>query len=279
MKKVLAIILALVLVFALFACGTKKPETSAPAASASPSAAPGSAEPGASAPADGEKSSPYPNANPDGTINLDKIAHYDKNYDYTQNEKIKCTYIAQDGGPLYQQSAAAYEHWTPLFNMEWAGFISSNGDADLYMTSLQNQLDQGVRAFILDPDSTIFPSVADLMDDYPDTAWMSQMAAPRDGTSGEGVPPGGHMIHPSVGFDNYDAGVQVTNKLEWKRTSKIFDSDFAFVTLAFSTAPRSMNASGRLGYLAEDDRFLTASLWPTAFPPASASGRHRPSHR
>jgi predicted small lipoprotein YifL len=237
MKKVLAIILALVLVFALFACGTKKPETSAPAAS--PSAAPGTAEPGASEPA-GEKKSPYPNANPDGTINLDKIAHYDKNYDYTQNEKIKCTYISQDGGPLYQQSADAYEHWTPLYNMEWAGFISSNGDADLYMTSLQNQLDQGVRAFILDPDSTIFPSVADLMDDYPDTAWMSQMSAPRDGTSGEGVPPGGHMIHPYVGFDNYDAGVQVTNKLlEWKEENfkDVPWSDFAFVAMAFSTAP------------------------------------------
>lgn len=219
MKKALAIFLAIVLAFALFACNksTETPDTTASS--------------GAEV---------YPNANADGSINLDTIAHYDENYDYTQNEKIKCTYIAQDGGPLYQQSAAAYEHWAPLFNMEWAGFISSNGDADLYMTSLQNQLDQGVKAFILDPDNTIFPSVVDLMKDYPDTAWMSQMSAPRDGTSGDGIPNGGNMIHPYVGFDNYDAGIQVTTKLlQWKEENlpDVAWSDIAFLAMQFSTSP------------------------------------------
>jgi ABC-type sugar transport system substrate-binding protein len=241
MKKVLAIILALVLALALVACGTAKPDTSAPATeSAAPSsAAPDTAAPETSAPAE-EGKSPYPNANPDGSINLDTIAHYDQNYDYAQNEKIKCTYIAQDGGPLYQQSAAAYEHWAPLYNMEWAGFISSNGDADLFMTSLQNQLDQGVRAFILDPDTAIMPAVRDLMSQYPEAAWMSQMAAPRDGTTGEGVPPGGNMINPYVGFDNYDAGYQVTKRLiQWKEENlkDVAWSDIGFLCMAFSVSP------------------------------------------
>jgi hypothetical protein len=222
MKKGLAILLALVFVFTLFACADNT----------------GAAPTKSSAAAEGKHA--YPNCNADGTINLDTIAHFDANYNYTQNEKIKCTYIAQDGGPLYQQSAAAYEHWAPLFNMEWAGFISSNGDADLYMTSLQNQLDQGVRAFILDPDSTIFPSVVDLMNKYPDCAWMSQMAAPRDSTTGEGIPPGGNMINPYVGFDNYDAGIQVTARLlEWKEKNlpDVAWEDIGFLMMAFSTAP------------------------------------------
>lgn len=237
MKKVLAIILTLVLAFALFACGTAKPDTSAPATSAAPSAAPSSADPGTSAPAEGK--SAYPHANPDGTINLDTIAHYDENYDYSQNEKFKVCYIAQAGGPLYQQSADAYEHWAPLFNMEWAGFISTNGDADLYMTSLQNMLDQGVRAFILDPDNTIFPAVRDLMDQYPECVWMSQMSAPRDGATGEGVPYGGNMINPYVGFDNYDAGYQVTLKcLEWKEENlkDVPWSDIGFLCMAYSVS-------------------------------------------
>ena len=246
MKRILAIVLSLVLVFALFSCASNPgtspsasaaPESTAPASTAPESTAPSTA-PDSSAPADGNHA--YPNANADGTINLDTIAHYDANYDYTKNAKIKCTYIAQDGGPLYQQSAAAYEHWAPLYNMEWAGFISSNGDADLYMTSLQNQLDQGVTAFILDPDNTIFPSVVDLMNQYPDAAWMSQMSAPRDGTSGDGIPAGGNMNHPYVGFDNYDAGVQVTNKLlEWKEENlkDVAWKDIAFLAMAFSTSP------------------------------------------
>ena len=133
MKKVLAIILALVLVFALFACGTKKPETSAP----------GTAEPGASEPA-GEKKSPYPNANPDGTINLDKIAHYDKNYDYTQNEKIKCTYIARTAVRCIS-SLLTRMSTGPLFNMEGPLYQHQRRCRPVY-DRLQNQL-TGVRSF------------------------------------------------------------------------------------------------------------------------------------
>lgn len=240
MKKTLAIILALVLVFALFACSTDTAETgngdkgSPETVSKEPDA------PSSVAPPEGDGSSPYPNANDDGSINLETIAHFDRNYDYTQNERFKVCYIAQEGGPLYQQSADAYEHWAPLFNMEWVGFISTNGDADLYITSLQNQLDQGVRGFILDPDTTIMPAVLDILNDYPDVAWMSQMAPPRDGTEGEGIPIGGHLIHPYVGFDNYGAGAQVTAKLiEWKEETypDVPWEEVGFLCFDFSVSP------------------------------------------
>ena len=239
MKKALAIILALVLVFALVGCATTtdNPDTSAPTSN-EPSNEPSGAN--SVAPPSGDSSSPFPNANEDGSINLDTIAHFDRNYDYTQNEKYKITYIAQDGGPLYQQSAAAYEHWAPLYNMEWAGFISTNGDADLYLTSLQNQLDQGIRAFILDPDTTIMPAVVDIMNDYPDAHYMTQMAPPRDGIEGDGVPVGGNLIHPYVGFDNYDAGYQVTKRLiEWKdeNLADVAWEDIGFLCFDFSVSP------------------------------------------
>ena len=264
MKKVLAILIVLVMMFAVVACGgggtTDTPaaapssdagsapaESSAPAPAPSASVAPAPASPSGEAiemtapEYEGEEEAkPYPNCNPDGSINLDRIAHYDSEYDYTQNPVYKATYIAQDGGPLYQQSAAAYEHWTPLFNMEWAGFQSSNGDPDLYLTLLQQSLDQGVRCFILDPDTTILPTVKGIMDNYPDAAWLTQMAAPRDGTSGEGIPPGGNMINNYIGFDNYDAGIQVTKKvLEWKEENipDVPWEDIGFICMAFSTSP------------------------------------------
>lgn len=238
MKKVVSIVLSLVFVFALFACETKTAETPSPESSA-PSTT-DSAVSNSVAPPEGDKSSAFPNANADGTINLDTIAHFDRNYDYKQNEKYKVAYLAQAGGPLYQQSADAYEHWAPLYNMEWAGYISTNNDADLYLTSLQNLLDQGVRALILDPDVTIIPAVVDMLSKYPDVAWMTQMAAPRDGTTGDGIPPGGNMVNPYVGFDNYDAGTQVTKRLiQWKEDTypDVPWSDFAFLCVDYSVVP------------------------------------------
>ena len=227
MKKVLALLLVLAMVFSMTACG-KEP---------APSTTPGTST--GTTPAGTGKA--YPNCNADGTINLDTIAHFDNEYDYTQNPKLKVAYIAQAGGPLYQQSADAYEHWAPLYNMEWMGYVSANGDSDLYMTSLQNFIDQGVTCFILDPDSTIFPAVKNLVDNAGvQVHWMSQMSAPRDGESGDGIPVGGNLIHPYVGFDNYDAGLQVINKLvEWKNETypDVPWSEFGLVNMAYSVSP------------------------------------------
>lgn len=232
MKKALVLLLALMLVFALFACsgGNNNAGTN--------NAGPGNTQ----EPDTGQASSgkPYPHANPDGSINLDKIAHYDHEYDYTQNPRYKIAYLAHESGPLYQQSADAYEHWAPLFNCEWAGFLSAGGDSDLFLTNLQNMIDQGVTGFILDPDATIFPAVKALIEQYPDVHWMSQMAPPRDGASGEGVPVGGHLINPYVGFDNFDAGRQQTIKLiEWKKENypDVPWEEIGFVAFDFSTSP------------------------------------------
>ena len=223
MKKVLALVLAVLLALSLFACDKKD------------------ADPKDTGTSGNSSSKPYPNANADGSINLDKIAHYDADYDYTQNEKIKVCYISQAGGPLYQQSADAYKHWAPLYNMEWAGYTSANSDSNLYLTTLQNMLDQGVRAFILDPDNTIFPAVLDIMNEYPDAAWMSQMSAPRDGVTGPGIPSGGHMINPYVGFNNYDAGWQVSKKcIEWKEENfpDVSWDEVGFICIAYTVSPQ-----------------------------------------
>ena len=122
-------------------------------------------------------------------FNLDKVGHFDADFDYSKNAKHeKFAYIAAAGTVLYQLSANAYEHWCPLFNLEWADFLSSNGDSDMYLTMLQTKIDEGVKGFVLDPDATIFPSVLSLLEKYPDVKWMSQMAPPRDGATGDGVP-------------------------------------------------------------------------------------------
>ena len=197
---------------------------------------PGREEPGKT-PGSGK---PYPNADPDGGINLDKIAHYDREYDYTQNPRYRVAYLTIESGPLYQQSAEAYEHWAPLYNCEWASFLSSGGDSDLFLTNLQNLIDQGVEGFILDPDASIWPAVVSLLEQYPEVKWMSQMAPPRDGESDEGVPIGGNLLNNYVGFDNYDSGrQQVLRLVQWKKENlpDVPWEEIGFVAMAFSSSP------------------------------------------
>ncbi|NLN06582.1 MAG: hypothetical protein GX167_03070, partial [Firmicutes bacterium] len=75
MKKALIILLVLVLALSLIACGgggskdTDNKQTSPPG--------------GTGGDVEKKTDKPYPHANPDGTPNLDRIAHYDHEYDYT----------------------------------------------------------------------------------------------------------------------------------------------------------------------------------------------------
>ncbi|MBQ8975762.1 MAG: hypothetical protein IJ072_08600 [Oscillospiraceae bacterium] len=225
MKKLLAIILALVLVMALAACGGGKSDAQTTDDSAQNNSVEEKSDDTA-VPEDGGQSDadattedsvaskPYPNANEDGTINLDKIAHYDRDYDYSQNEKYKIAYVASSSSFLYQGAADAIESWSPLFNLEWAGFIANNdGDSNTWMTFFQQTLDEGVEMFILDPDSTIYPAVIAKLEQYPDVKWMPMMGAARDGAEGDGVPLGGNLAHPYVGFNDQETGHRLTDRL------------------------------------------------------------------
>ena len=227
MKRLIALLLALALVFALAACGggssedkTEQNESVEPAKEESastetPSADTTETEQTTESEETAETASkPYPHCNEDGTPNLDKIANFDIDYDYTQNEKFKIAYVASSSYFLYQGAADAIESWAPLFNLEWLGFFFNNdGDSNSYMTILQQVLDSGVDLLILDPDNTIFPTVTQLLSQYPDVKWMPMMSASRDGATGDGVPMGGYKTHPYVGFNDQETGYALTEML------------------------------------------------------------------
>ena len=183
MKKIIALLLALVMVFALVACGggssdTKPADDSGKKDEAKPADDSGKSDttpvnPNAEVEVDSSK--PYPHANEDGTPNLDKIAHFDYEYDYSQNPKFKTTYVASSAYFLYQAAADAIEAWCPSFNLEWMGFkFNQDGDANSYMTILQQVLDDGAQILIVDPDATIYPTVVKMIEQYPDVpfTWL-----------------------------------------------------------------------------------------------------------
>lgn len=243
MKKVLALLLAVVMVIGLCACAAKDDGDTAPKTDKTPATdTKKDAEPAGddAVPPPATSGSAYPNA-VDGKIDLNTIAHYDTNYDYSQNQKFKIAYLALESGPLYEQSAVAYEHWCPLFNCEWKGFVGTNGDSDLFLTTLETMISDGVNGFILDPDFTIFPAVLAVLEQHPEVQWMSQMSIPRDGDDDPSLPAGGNMIHPYVGFDHKDAGKQVAQRcVDWLKETypDVPMSEVAFLAIDFSTSPQ-----------------------------------------
>lgn len=243
MKKVLALLLALVMVFSLVACGGgDDSKTSDNGGNTDVQTPADNGGDDANTPGDDDNGGApavtvaTPNANEDGTPNLDRIAYYDPNYDYSQNEQFSFSYHAFDAGVLYQQSAYAYEHWCKIFNLKWDGFVAANDDSDMFMTNLQTYLDQGTQSFVLDPDLTTYPAIYDLLSNYPDVKWMSQMGCPRDdGFMGE-------MLNNFVGFDYKDMGVQSTDKLiEWLNATHpgvdIKSGEVGFLTLTLEASP------------------------------------------
>jgi len=244
MKKLIALILVAAMVLSLAACGSSDtpsgggstPQTEAAGGETDAAPADDSGSEGGST----VSGDIYPNANPDGSLNLDTVALVDPDYDYSQNPRYQVCYIASSSTALYAKSGEYIDILCDQMNMEYMGFSSSEGDNDMYMTLLQQALDAGYDIFILDPDSTTFPTVAALMDEYPDAVWASQMSPARDGAEGEGIPSGGNLIHPSIGFSNYDAG--------WKQMEKLFEwmnetypdadwSEVGCLSMDFSASP------------------------------------------
>ncbi|MBR2737952.1 MAG: hypothetical protein IKD88_04495 [Lachnospiraceae bacterium] len=213
MKKLLALLLAAAMILGLAACGN----SGGGGADNSGGGDNAAVETGGGEEAGGEEAAvgATPNANPDGSINLDMVALVDPEYDYSQNPSFRVCYIASASTQLYTKAADYAALLCDQMNMEWMGFSSAEGDNDLYMTMLQQQLDAGYDIYILDPDSTIFPTVVALMDQYPEVSWITQMAPARDGAEGEGIPVGGNLLHPSIGFSNYEAG--------WRQMERLFE--------------------------------------------------------
>lgn len=211
MKKFIAMLLALIMVFSLFACGGKDSGKTDDKQNDTPADNSG-ADDSKDNSGDGTAEA-TPHMNEDGSMNLDMISYWDSNYDYASGPSYSICYMAWSASVLYQNASDAVEAWCDRFNLKWQGFKSAEGDSEMFMTALQTQLDQGTDFFVLDPDITIFPAIQEVFANYPDAIFMSHMGCARDGMEGEGIPMGGNLIRPFVGNDYYGGGVLCGEKL------------------------------------------------------------------
>ncbi len=229
MKKFLAILLALVMVLAMVACGGDKApaDTGADTSTDAGNEAGGESYVDTSASGLGEQ-----DENVDNTA-TGEIGMYDPNYDYNANPRYKVVYYVLATSVLYEAFGDAFEHWCSVMNLEYGGLVDYAGDKDAYLSNLQTIATE-YDGVMIDPDAEQYKRCAEILDEA-GTPWMGCMAEARD-YAAEGAP----LLHPYVGFDNYQVGVICANYLITYYQNKYPDvdpSEIAWGCVDFSTSP------------------------------------------
>ncbi len=220
MKKLLAIVLAMLMALSLFACGgtttTSDPDESAPA-SVAPTKEPES---------EGQK-----NTGKTGDHPLDKVGFFDPEFDYASGPRFKVQYMVSVTSPLYDMFSSAFAFWAEKMNIEYSPLWASGGDNDAYLNNLTTFINQGVDGFLLDPDPATFPRIAEICDEA-GVAWMSCMSpAQADATQ--------PLLRPYVGFDQIWFGRQMAAKLiEYKKTewADVPADEIGYIAVDYSLA-------------------------------------------
>lgn len=218
MKKVIAIVVALLLVFSLVACNNTTTPTTSPSAAAS------------TAPSASSAASAAPSTS--GSTTKTEVGYYDPTVDYTKNKNYKVGYIMANTGVLYDMFSKSFKAWAQRMNVTYNDF-ACNADNDLFINTLQTYTDQGYNGLLLDPDSTVWPRVAELANELK-IPWMGCMSAPfgQDGKT---------LMHPNVGFDNTQAGIAMAQfnvdyaKKNWPNVKA---SELGAMFIGYSVVPQ-----------------------------------------
>ena len=199
MKKVLALVLTLCMVFALLAaCGDKKDDNNnAPAGNSN-------------APA-GDSGKSFPK----------EIGFFDPDFDYTQYKTFKVAYlIPQAGSFLYDEMDKAFVSWAKRMNIDYKGmFAAADASTEAFLSLIQTHIDQGFDGILLDGIADQMGPALDMAAENNVMLW-SVMGMCRDYVYpymyGDVQVPG-PLQWPFIGFDNTYAGYSSMNKLiEWK---------------------------------------------------------------
>ena len=169
MKKAIALVLALLMALSLFACGQDGGNNE------------GERQEGANM-ADSEdvgmgETLANGTAGPDYDGPKTGEAYYgffDNEYDYSKDERYSVAYVVYQTSVLYDAFDAAFSLWAERYNCNYS-MVDCAGNADMYLNQMQPLADNGVKGFLLDPDSQMYPRVTELAQELVGDAWMGGM--------------------------------------------------------------------------------------------------------
>jgi ABC-type sugar transport system substrate-binding protein len=208
MKRVLALILVLSLVFALYACkgsdGTSPTGDSSPTGSTSPETPTDGSETEATSTGGAEPTTVA--EDPDAMDPLDLVGRYSY-YEGKDLPAYKFIYVSVGSLPYNLQFADGMKIWAEKVGSTCDAYHAAD-DAD-FMNQLATYKQQGYDGVIIDPNALMFKQAADILDEQ-GLAWNGCMGTAIEFTETfESL----GLLHPFIGFDDVGIAKMSVDKL------------------------------------------------------------------
>lgn len=222
-KKILAIILALCMAFALFACSGGGSKTNND---------------------QGNTGSPETSNGGGKATGPKELGFYDRDYDYTQHKKFRIAYMVSGTGVMYDSFDTAFATWAKRLNMDYTGmWAPAESSNEAFLSGVEQYADMGYDGLIIDADPNLAARIAEILKEN-NVLWMMGMAQARDYSqpcSFNGEYSIGPLLTPNVGFNNIEVGkAQALKLLEWKdkEHADVSYDDVGFISINFSLSPQ-----------------------------------------
>ncbi|MCF0120717.1 MAG: hypothetical protein HUJ65_03680 [Oscillospiraceae bacterium] len=199
MKKIISVILALLLIVSLTACGAEKTEPE-------PSPAPAPEKTDDAAPA--EEPSAQPDTPEDDSIPAGSIQTTGWYKDAMENAQsrepyhiayITCSLV----DVIHSSMDSAFEQWSRKINVNYSNY-DANGDNDAFLNAIDTLAVQGADGFLFDADITISGRVREIVDEL-GIPWMAALSPFLDENNE-------HYSAPSVVSDSWGHGA---SQVKW----------------------------------------------------------------
>jgi len=188
MKKVISVLLAMLMIFALFSCSGKTPSTTP---SASPSAAASQSTSVAAAPS--PEASPSASAKPvDVSASADKAGFFKDGVDPQSRKTYNIVHMYPFTLMLFEKMTECFDVYAKKLNLNITA-ATTEGDMDKFITMIQTYADQGkTDGFIVVVDAATSDRIIEVLNDtkIPYITWCNSV---RDKSGSE--------ITPCVGLD------------------------------------------------------------------------------
>lgn len=228
MKKILALTLALMLAFSLFACAGQSATTgnsTNPPASTQASSAPSTAPSPATASAAPSSAPSAAASAAEKTIGLhpDEVDHFAR-------EPYKIVYMVCQWVPINGSLSDQFQAWGKTMNYTYESF-NAQADLDKFLVQLQTYATQGYDGFLLDFDNSISSRVFEICSESK-LNWITALNPCVDTN--------GNMLWPGVTLDAYSMGQTMTQWLNdnySKSWGTIDTSTLGFIAILTSDMP------------------------------------------
>jgi DNA-binding LacI/PurR family transcriptional regulator/predicted small lipoprotein YifL len=222
MKKIIALLLALVMCFALVACGgggnDTKPADTTPADTTPADTTPADTTPADTTPSDAEKTF------------ADTVGYRPDEADHFARDPYKVAFIVTSVSDYTQIAYDYMSEWgEKVFNMQ-IDLANANDDYDVYVTNIETYAVMGYDGMFIDAGGEINVRAAEVADEL-GVIYCTAIVPLYDDD--------GNVLHPSCSMNCYNAGVQMINWFEenvpnyWGDT-KIDDANVGYIDCTFS---------------------------------------------